>query len=226
MTYLELCQKMIRDLGLQNTVNSVESQTGMSGKIVDWVADADVHIQSLWKDWNFLWSQFSSSTITSTRGVSAPSDLGTWDRNSFYLDYTTDDYVHLQELSYLDWRENYGPGTQTDDEPNQFVMLPNKNLYLYPTPDGTYTLTADYWKSPTRMTINASVSPIPTRFQRIILAQAKIYYAEHDEFPTVFELATKELLELYTQLKSAELPGGSQSLRQSTLPDQLVIEAT
>ena len=215
MTYLEMCQKMIRDLGLQNAVNSVESQTGMSAKIVDWVADADVAIQSLWQDWNFLWKQSSVETISSTREVSAPSDLGSYDLNSFYLDYTTDDYTHLQRLDYKEWRELYRQGTQTNDEPNHFVLLPNNNIYLEPAPDKVYTLTCDYWKVPTRMTVNTSLSAIPVRFQRIILALAKIYYAEHEEFPTVFELATKEYNGLLQLLKSAELPGEAAALKKS-----------
>jgi len=218
MTYLELCQKMVRDLGLQNTVASVAEQTGMAAKIVDWVADADEYIQSLWQDWRFLWSQHSVSTIASTREVTAPTDLGTWDKDSLYLNYTSDDYVHLDELDYLEWRSLYRQGTQTDDEPSQFVVLPNNNIYLEPAPDGVYTLTADYWKVPVRLTANNSKSPIPDRFERIILAQAKIYYSEHDEFPTVYELATAEFAKIYAQLKSAELPGGFQNLRKSSNP--------
>jgi len=207
MTYLQLCQKLIRDLGLSNTLTTVAGQTGMNQKIVDWVADADEQIQSLWSDWNFLWSQFSTNTIAGIREYSKPSDFGTWDESSFYLDYSTDDYVHLTRLDYLKWREIYRQGTQENDEPNQFIITPSDNIYLEPVPDGVYTLTADYWKTPTRMSANTDTSPIPDRFERIILAQAKIFYSEHDEFPTVYELALKEYASLISKLEAAELLG-------------------
>jgi len=227
MTYLELCQKMIRDLGLQNTISSVSAQTGMNKKVADWVADADEYIQSLWIDWNFLWAQHSENTIAGTRLITAPSDLSAWDNNSIYLDYTSDDWQQLHKLDYLEWRSAYRQGTQTNDTPDRFVQLPNKNINLEPAPDKVYSFTGDYWKAVTRMSANATVSAIPARFHRIILARAKIYYAEHDEFPTVFELASKEYKELLNDLEAAELPGKSINLRKSSSPGeelQVVVE--
>jgi hypothetical protein len=215
MTYLEMGQKLIRDLGLQITLGSVEDQSGMNKKIVDWIADADVFIQSIWFDWDFLWKTHSVATIAATRLITAPSDLGTWDIDAVYLDYTTDDYQQLYELDYRLWRRDYGIGTQYSDQPDQFVILPNTNLYLEPRPDKVYAFTAEYWRTPLRMTVNASVSPIPERFQRAILAKAKIYYAEHDEFATVFELATNEYTGLLKDLEAAELPGDKKKLRMS-----------
>jgi len=187
----------------------------MSKKIVDWVADADEYIQSLWTDWDFLWALFSASTTSGTREVAAPSTLGTWDLKSFYLDYTTDDYTHLNYIDYVEWRELYRQGTQTNDKPDQFTITPNHNIYLESIPDATYTITADYWAAPTRLAANADTSPIPDRFERIILARAKIYYSEHDEFPAVYELATAEYNKLLGDLEAAELPGKSKALRRS-----------
>lgn len=217
MTYLELCQKMVRDLGLQDTVGAVTGQLGMSAKIVDWIADADVYIQSLWHDWNFLWSQYSGSTIAGVREVAAPSDLGTWNRETFYLNYTSDDNIKLMVLEYKDWLNMYRQGTQTNGEPHSAVILPDDRIYFEPIPDAVYTFTADYWKTPTRMTANTSLSPIPARFHRIIIARAKIYYAEHDEFTNVYELAVAEFGDLLIQLQSAELPGHFHNLKNSRI---------
>lgn len=215
MTYLELCQKMIRDLGLGVDISTVAGQTGMQKKITDWVADADEAVQTLWTDWQFLWSQNSTTTIASTLAYAPPSDWGEWDYNSFYLDYTTDDYVHLTEMDYLVWRETCRNGTQTNDKPSQFIIAPDNNIYLDPIPDDAYTLTSDYWATPTRLSADSDSSAIPGRFQRIILAQAKIYYAEHDEFPAVLELASSEYRDLIRRLEAAELPGGARAERRS-----------
>ncbi len=207
MTFLQLCQKMTRDLGLTNSISTVVDQTGMNLKIVDWVADADEYIQSLWFDWNFLWSTHSENTIAGEKEITAPSDFGTWDRTGVYLDYGTDDYIHLKELDYHHWRDNYGAYAQSNDEPCNFTIAPNNNIYLESRPDKVYAFTAPYWKTPTRMTVNASTTPIPTRLERIVIARAKIYYAEHEEFDNVFELATKEYHELLDILEATERPG-------------------
>ncbi len=73
------------------------------------------------------------------------------------------------------------------------------------------------------MTVDASTSAIPTRFERIIIAKAKIHYAEHEEFPNVYELATKEYEELYQKLAAAELPGQAARRRAGTHDIKLTI---
>jgi len=227
MTYLELCQKMIRDLGLSNSITTVAGQSGMNKKIVDWIADADEQIQALWADWKFLWKQHSDPTVATQREYTKPSDIGTWDLESFYLDYTTTDYLKLNYIDYPIWRKTNRQSTQTNDQPTAFCLIPSGNIYLHPIPDDVYALTADYWAAPTRLSDNTDTSPIPDRFERVIIAQAKIFYAEHDEFPAVYELASQEYARLLKQLQAAELPGKRQALTKSENPDidlRIVVE--
>lgn len=213
-TYLALCQKMIRDLGMSNTISTVVNQTGMNQKIVDWIADADEDIQTKYTDWNFLWSSHSVNTVASTREYIAPAALGEWDRSSFYLNYTLDSYQHLSEIDYIAWRDTYGPGTHTNSKPDSFIITPAGNIYLEPIPDDTYALTANYWATPTRFSNNTDTSAIPTRFERAILARAKIYYAEHEEFINVYELAKAEFDDVMLKLEAAELPGAHRARRR------------
>ena len=222
-TYLQLCQKITRDLGVGTSISTVSDQIEMSRKFVDWIADADEYVQSLYFDWKFLWSQYSTTTVVGTREYSAPSDLGVWDKDSFYLDYLSDDYIKLSEIPYLIWRQAFLPGSHTNSKPSSFLLAPNHNVYLEPIPDAAYMLTADYWKSPTRMTANVDTSDIPARFERIIIARAKIYYAEHEELPNVFDLATNEFDSLLKQLEAAELPGREEYGRGHAHDSDMVI---
>ena len=219
MTFLEMCQKMIRDLGTQNTITTVVSQTGMNKKMVDWIADADEEVQTLWSDWDFLWSQYAVNTVADTRQSDKPSDIGEWDMSSFYLDYTTDDYTLLVEKDYILWRQADRQGTQTTGTPTDFIITPSQNVYLHPIPDAVYALTADYWKVPTRMTLDASTSSIPARFQRIIIARAEIYYAQHEELASVYELATAEYNDLLKRLEASQLPGKNKVERRGRIHD-------
>lgn len=47
-TYLELCQAFREDIGIAGTgPATVVGQTGILGRIVRWIADADITIQAL-----------------------------------------------------------------------------------------------------------------------------------------------------------------------------------
>ena len=116
MTFLELCQTVRQEVGVSGTgPTTVLNQEGQLKVIVDFVADSDFQIQILWEDWEFLWAQYSStlSTGVAAPAVAKPTDLGTWDMRSFYLDYTTNESAFLAPLSYIDWRSNYRQGVAT-----------------------------------------------------------------------------------------------------------------
>jgi hypothetical protein len=204
MTYLELCQKLRREVGIAGTgPSSVSSQSGMMLKVVEWVADADVAIQSKWINWTFLWSQFTQDTIVSTKDVTKPTDLASWDEGTFSLDLNTTDYLRLTKMPYRTWLTYYRANT---GKPTYFIVKPDKDVILEPVPDDVYALSADYWKRPTRLSDNADVSLIPDEFDRLIIAQAKIYYAEHENAPEIMQSAMMEYAELMHRMQVRYLP--------------------
>lgn len=192
--YLTLVQQLQREVGVSGApITTVAGQTGLAGRLVAWIADSDQYIQSLHWDWNFLWSEYSISTIVGTPNPTVPADLGVWDKESFYLDYTLATHKRLRNMGYKDWRDSAGRGVKTNRKPNYVVVKPDKSIVLEPPPDAIYTLTSDYFAKPTRMASNTDVSLIPAQFHRIIVVQAKLYFAEEQEIAAVFEAAQKEL---------------------------------
>jgi hypothetical protein len=226
MTFLELCQTVRQEVGVSGTgPTTVLNQEGQLKVIVDFVAASDFEVQVLWEDWDFLWAQYSSTLATGVKEpvLQKPTDLGTWDTRSFYLNYTSDDSTHLDPLSYVDWRTNFRQGTQTNFTPTYIIVNPNQNIFVNPPPDAAYTITADYWKTPTRMAANATVSPIPEQFHRIIVARAKTMWAEREEAPDILISASAEYADLLDKLESSQLP--SQKPRRLSSSDQpLVIQ--
>lgn len=209
MTFLELCQTVRQEVGISGTgPTTVLNQEGQLKVIVDFVAAADTEIQTLWADWNFLWGQYSSTTSAGTRAPATqkPTDLGSWDDSSFFLDYTTDDNVSLELLLYPDYRSLQRNGVAVNDQPTYVVVQPDQNIILDPPPDATYTITADYWKTPTKMTANADISAIPTQFHRIIVARAKTMWAEREEAPEILLASAAEYADLLDKLESHSLP--------------------
>jgi len=210
MTFLELCQTVRQEVGISGTgPTTVLNQEGQLKVIVDVVIAADHQIQSIWHDWNFLWSQYSSTLSTGTRAplTAKPSDFSNWDMRSFYLDYTSDDFTRLEELSYIDWRTDYRQGTSTNNIPTSFVIQPDDTVFVDPPPDKAYTITADYWKTPVKLEANADISAIPTQYHRVIVARAKTMWAEREEAPEILLASSAEYQDLLDKLETQSLPG-------------------
>ena len=212
MNFLELCQTVRQEVGVSGTgPTTVLNQEGQLKVIIDFTAEADFQIQTLWHDWNFLWSQYSSTTSSGSRtpALQKPTDLGKWDIESFFLDYTSDDATHLEALDYTTWRADHRQGTATNANPTWVVIQPDENIIVDPPADATYTITADYWKSPTRMAANADISSIPVMFHRVIVARAKTMWAEREEAPEILLASSAEYQDLLDKLESHSLPGQS-----------------
>lgn len=222
-TFLQLCQTTRRECGITSTgPAAVTSQTGVLEKVVNWVADADVEIQSRWFDWDFLHvSTWSHNTIAGVSTVAAPDDLGVWDSESFYLDYTTANSKQMTVMDYKVWRRDFRQGVKTNQRPDIAVIMPDRSLTLESPPDDVYSLTADYWKRPSRMTANGSTSPVPEEYERIIIARAKIAYAESQGAPEVLMSAQIEFDDLLDKLEAKYLP--NQRGRRLADPGMMVV---
>jgi hypothetical protein len=222
-TFLQLCVKTRSECGITGTgPAAVTSQSGVLEKVVNWVADADQEIQGRWFDWDFLHvSTWTHNTISNTPTVAAPSNLGVWDRESFYLDYSTASNKKLRVVDYKIWRRDYRQGVKTNQKPDMAIILPDNSLRLEAPPDAVYVLSADYWKRPAKMTANSDTSPIPEEYERIIVARAKIAYAESQGAPEVLMAAQIEFDDLLDKMESKYLP--DQKARRQSDPGMMVV---
>lgn len=216
--FLALSQQLQREVGVAGAaISSVTSQTGMYNKLVNWIADADMHIQLMKTDWKFLWSEYSVNTGSGTAEPTIPADLNLWDRDSFYLDYSAANHRKLRYIEYKTWRDGRGRGVLVNRKPDSVAIKPNNQIVLVNPPDDSYALTADYWKRPTRMVDNADTSNIPVTYERAIILQAKLWYAEEQEMPEVRDQARLELfgdnrhetkdIGIMARLMADQLPG-------------------
>jgi|GEM_PF-1287130 len=216
-TFLELCQQTRRGVKLPGTgPSSVTSQTGQIERIVEFVAEADRETQARWFDWDFLLvTTWSTSTAIGTAAAAAPSDLGTWDEGSFYLDYTLSTNQKLPVLNYKNWRSVYRQGVKINAKPSNIVIKPDLSLILEAPPDAVYSLSAEYWKLPVKMTANGDTSPIPEEYERIIVARAKMMYAETHGASATLVASQVDYDDLLDKLESKYLPGLNRTRRMS-----------
>jgi len=213
-TFLELCKDMARDVGIPGSGPSSVTSTALSEEenaVIRYVKKADVDIQSRWFDWDFLWSEAGISTISGTSTLTStntgfPTSLGNWKVDSFVWEKATDDYLVLDHMFWNEYRDTYKYGAVDSNDPEVYSIKPDNNIDLYPTPDSIKTVSVEYWQTPTEMSVDASESPIPTRFHKIIIARAKIYYAENEDAPEVLEGALTEFEDLLDKLEADQLP--------------------
>ena len=227
-TYLVLCQDMARDVGIPGTGPSTTTTTTLSEEetsVVRYINQADQDIQSRWFDWNFLWEEASITAISGTATLTNANTgfpgshadypaLGNWKLDSIVWDKTSASYQILEYMQYNEYRENYKYGTIDSDVPEVFTVRPDGNLDLYPTPNSATVVSAEYWRTPIVLSdiispaTNAddNVSAIPARFHKIIIARAKMYYAENEDAPEIMAGSLAEFEDLLDKLESDQLP--------------------
>lgn len=208
-TYLQLCQDMARDIGIPGTGPSSVTSTTLSEEenaVVRYIKQADNDLQSRWFDWDFLWKEASITSVASTSTITSPSDLGNWKLDEIIWDKTTDDY---QELDYVVWDEYnllYKLGSIDTGTPEVFSVKPSNVIDMYPTPDSATAVSVTYWATPTEFAADADVSVIPVRFHKIIIARAKMYYAENEDAPEIMAGSLNEFEDLLDKLEADQLP--------------------
>lgn len=220
MTFLELCQTVRYELGLSGEgPATVIGQTGQTKQLVGFVQAADTLIQTLYSDWKFLWKEWEQNTTASVEVYSSPADLGMWDMESLYLDWGTEDSLKLhvnnnkEDLMYS--------GTRDQGVPTKITFLPDYNIKLNPIPDDVYTITGSYYRVPTQLTANTDVSAIPEQFHRIIIARAKMLYAEAEEVFNMMQSYSIEYIQMLQKLEAHSLEG--QSLHSFGQPVPLIV---
>ena len=213
-TYLELCQDMARDVGIPGDGPSSVTSTSLSEEenaVVRYIKTADQDIQSRWFDWDYLWSE---ATITASSGTSTltssnsgfPSSLGNWRLDSFVWNKSSDDYQILEYVPLIEYREDYKYGTIDSDIPEVFTVKPDNTIDLYPTPNASVAVSAEYWSTPTLLSSDSQVSEIPARFHRIIIARAKMFYAENEDAPEIMVSSLSEFEDQLDKLEADQLP--------------------
>jgi hypothetical protein len=205
---------MARDIGIPGTGPSAVDATTLSEEenaVVRYIANADLDIQSRWFNWDFLWTEANISAIAGTSTLTSsntgfPSALGNWKLDSAVWNKSADTYQVLEYMEWDKYRYEYKYGTIASDTPEVFTIKPDNNIDLYPTPDATTAISFEYFSTPTALAADADVSAIPPRFHKIIIARAKIYYAENEDAPEILSGALTEFEDLLDKLEADQLP--------------------
>lgn len=200
-TFLQLVQDLHRECGAAGTAPAaVTGNAGQNARLVKWIAEADYSIQTLWTDWKFLWAETSGLATTATVATLAkPSDLNYWDFDTFRIDGDPIDVV-----------EHHDVKAETPDTssgiPSRIIILPNRNLKFEPIPDAIYSITAEYFKKPTKLSAGGDISAIPVEFELAVLGRAMMLYANYEAAPEIKTQGSELYTEHLARLENSQLP--------------------
>jgi len=191
---------MVQEAGIVGDgPSTVVSQTGMKKKAVDWVARAwtDIQIQ---QNWSFLWNTTSFNTTLGQRDYHPVDNLqldpvlAVYIVDSFRIHGTSLGFADQGTLEYVSWADwsvgVQGHGAVNSGKPTQFTIMPNNTIRFNATPDVSYTVTFDYYQVPVELAANNDVPALPAQFHDMILYQALIYYAAHEDAAEIYQDAT------------------------------------
>lgn len=208
-TLLTMSQRVAVDAGYANSISSVDSATGDSARIVQYVKDATAFIQTKWGDWRFLWGGLYVSTINpSVQSIPAPLGLYRWDENRMFFDG--------HEVKPIMWHEftMYSAMNETG-YPTQFVIMPDNSINMYPMPDQQYNIQFSWYKEPVELQADNDVPMLPDRFHRTITNYALWLYAMYDDAAELSAKSNAEYEKWLTLLEADQRPDGYPSTQSS-----------
>ena len=209
-TFLEGCQELLRDSKLSGSLSSVTGQTGMLARVVNWYADAEYEIKKIHPDWDFMLGEGEITLSTGEDTYNGPTQLGTYNTDSFWIDSGTDDAAPLTYKKYRDYLARYKHFNWDNDYPDIITVRPDKRIVVVPAPSSTENgkiISFDYWKKPTRLANNSDESPIPDHFHEVIIWRARMYHAAWKHDNGAYEEALAEFKTMLRNLESYAWPG-------------------
>lgn len=216
MNLLQLVNQTRVECGVSGpTLSSVQNLSGESARILAWVQQAWIDVQTSKEDWLFLREPFEFNTVADqweyTAADAGLTDFGNWKRDSFRASTVNNLYRDEQLLNYMDWSTyrnlyRYANMRNTKARPVVVSIMPNKDLAFGSTPDQAYTINGEYYTQPVGLSADTDVPGIPSRFQMIIVYRAMMYYAGYESAPEVLARGDFEYRRLYSRMEIDQLP--------------------
>lgn len=219
MNFLQICQRAVLESGASGVAGSttVVSPTGEWKRFVTWANQAWLDIQEEQEE-NWLWMRGSVSFATVTQQgeysvTAAPlslTDFASWRNNNFRVYQTSiADEIPLNYLDYYFFRDQYLIGTTRTSysRPSVITVSPTKSLILaLPPNDTSYTVTGDYQKTPTSLSVDSDTPGMPSRFHMMIVWKTLMHYGGFESSPEAYSRGQTEYDKLMYKLMLDQLP--------------------
>ena len=217
MNLLQLVNQTRVECGVSGpALATAQSQTGEAARIVAWVQQAWIDVQTSKEDWLFLREPFTFNTVADQWQYNALTDcaltnFGNWKRDSFRASTVGSNYGDEQLLNYMEWTTyrnlyRYANMRNTKARPVVVSITPEKDLAFGSIPDQAYVIDGEYYIQPVSLTLDTDSPAIPDRFHMIIVYRAMMYYAGYEAAPEVLARGDFEYRRLYSRMEIDQLP--------------------
>lgn len=217
MNLLQLVNQTRIECGVSGpALATAQSQSGESARIVAWVQQAWIDVQTSKEDWLFLREPFTFNTVADQWQYNAATDcgltdFGNWKRDSFRASTVGNNYQDEQLLNYMEWTTyrnlyRYANMRNTKARPVVVSITPEKDLAFGSIPDQAYVIDGEYYTQPVSLTADTDSPAIPARFHMIIVYRAMMYYAGYEAAPEVLARGDFEYRRLYARMEIDQLP--------------------
>lgn len=209
--YLDLCRAFVAELGIAGGTgpSSVVGQSSELGNVVRWIAEADLSIINEWTDWKFMWTSgpVGQQITTGADTITTITDLGTEIEDGLVLTVANKGY-RPEWIPFEQFRLAFRTNTKvTLARPTHWTVRPDGVIELSHRAASPIPWSMEYFKKPTRMTANASLSPIPDHIDRIILSRAALMYGGREDAPEIQLAMGAEYDDLLAKMEAQYLAG-------------------
>jgi hypothetical protein len=224
VTYIQLIQRLWQEAGASGTSPGPTTVTGATGetlRLANWIAEAWMEIQRKHRDWGWMRSSASFTTVAGqmqyplgsgagTVGVTAATH-GMWavgTGRSYVTATGNTSEAFVDPIDYDVWRDhwNFGGFRSSRARPYEVAVAPDKSLCLGPNVDSIYTVTHDYFTAPVALSADADTPSMPDRFHMAIVWRALMEYGSYENAPEAYDRGEKNFKSLMRELEADRLP--------------------
>lgn len=215
-TFLQLVQALAIEVRAAGTgPTTVVGQTGEYGRLVKWVADADMELQQEHDNWKFMVNSFTINTVVGDPSYAAAdcivpvTDLRTWkDRTikAYLLSAGVSDQSFLTYIDYEEWDAMYNTGPQTNSRPINYTIGNATELLIGPLPMDIYRISGLYQRSVTKMTTDSATPIYPAEFHSLAVYLAMMKYGRFTGALEVFQDGERLYKKMMNRMERTQLP--------------------
>lgn len=181
MNLLELATELREVCGISGTETTVASASGEWLVVISAIKRSWDSIQKSRQNWLWMRGTVSFSTVAQQGEYdydAAPlslTDFARWDIDTFRIydgSVTNEQWLFYKDYRFFRDYWLFGATRTAYSKPTEFTVSPTKSLILGAAPDDVYTVTGDYYKTPSTLTNDSDEPDMPERFHRLIVWDA------------------------------------------------------
>jgi hypothetical protein len=195
-TFLELAQETRALSGVGGTgPTSVTTATGIEGRIVNYVKNAWIDIQTHPKKWKWMWGNYLAptpggaplQTIANTRAYLL-TGVKSVRVNSFKSYLTATGVSDRQWMSWQNWQDfeaSTGIVQELANRPLQVSRDPAGQIHVFPKPNDIYSIEFEYFKTAQILALDGDVPDLPSDFHQLIVYEALKRFGKAEDAPEI-----------------------------------------